>query len=84
MNEIVIKKVDYLTEKDIYVARCIVVIGKISSNTTWNYKYNAKRKIVLELPFVENNMPQESYLVDFIIKKTDINIFNKPTSWINI
>ena len=84
MNEIVIKKVDYLPEQDMYVARCIVVIGKVVPNTTWILKYNPKRKLILQMPLSENKSEQY-YFVDFIIDKLDMDIhtFNKPTSWLN-
>lgn len=81
MNEIVIKKIMYLPEKNLYIAECIIVTGKILSYEEWYLKTNPKLKILFDSEIIQK---EPTYLFTCTIQKPnfDLSFVNKPTSWI--
>lgn len=85
MNEIVIKSIECIAQKEQCIAQCIIVTGKILQGTKWYLKHNPKLTIQCKDRINTENIERENYLVDCIIDKPsfDMYIFNKPTSWLN-
>lgn len=84
MKEIVIKNVEYLFKANLYIAKCIIVEGTILQNEEWFLKTNPKLKITFNSPVITKGLDKEKYFLDFTINKPDfdINMLNKPTTWI--